>query len=307
LAFEVPNLTLLRQFIVTAEERGISKAAKRLRISQPALSKNIHKLEDLLQTRLFERHSGGADLTETGRIFLERAQIIALEYQHALQDIRNILADQDATIRIAAGPIWSSTVLPHVAERFHALFPRHRLRVRTDSIWDLTDDLRLGRVDIFAGALVNRTKPPGFTARKLATADLVVFASKDHPLVQRGGKVPLDCLADYPFVAFEPSFEIIEFFSKTLREHHARPLRVMLETSSIYACVQLALTGKYLFYETSLIGKGPIGEGLAVVPLEVSPMSFDIGIVYRDGLDRIPHFNRLMQIMSDVLQTRIFS
>ena len=65
MSFEVPNLTLLRHFVVVAEEKGISKAAKRLRISQPALSKNIRKLEDVLGTQLFERHSGGSDLTAT--------------------------------------------------------------------------------------------------------------------------------------------------------------------------------------------------------------------------------------------------
>lgn len=305
MAFDVPNLTLLRQFVVTAEERGISRAAKRLRISQPALSKNIRKLEELLETQLFDRHSGGAELTATGRVFLERAQIIGLEYQHALQDIHNILSDQESTIRIAAGPIWSSTVLPHVAQRFHALFPRHRLHVRSDSVEDLTDDLRLGRIDIFAGALIQRTKPPGFTARKLAEAELVVFASRDHPLLAAGGLVPVDRLADYPFVAFHPSFEIIEMFSATLRQHGARPLNVMLETSSIFACVELALTGKYLFYETNMIAQNRIGEGLAILPLTVPPLRFDVGIVHRDGLDRIPHFNRLMQIMADTLKSRV--
>ena len=97
LSFEVPNLTLLKHFVVVAEERGISKAAKPLRISQPALSKNIRRLETLLGTQLFERHSGGSDLTQTGLAFFGRAQAIALEYEHAVQDIRNLLSEQQAT------------------------------------------------------------------------------------------------------------------------------------------------------------------------------------------------------------------
>ena len=304
LAFEVPNLTLLRQFVVTAEERGISKAAAKLRISQPALSKNIRKLEDLLETQLFERHSGGTRLTETGRVFLDRVQVIGLEYQHALQDIHNMLSEQESTIRIAAGPIWSSTILPHVAERFHDLFPRHKLLVSSDSVTDQSDDLRLGRVDLFAGALLNRTTPPGFVARKLARAELVVFASRDHPLLRSTGEVDITALADYPFVSFQPSREIIDILSARIREKGGRPVRVMLETTSIFACVELALTGKYLFFETNLIAQGPLGKDLAVVPLSDPPPQFDIGIVHRQGLDRIPHFNRLIQIMTQALQKR---
>lgn len=304
-AFDVPNLTLLRQFIVTAEERGISKAAVRLRISQPALSKNIRKLEDLLETQLFERHSGGTRLTETGRVFLQRAQVIGLEYQHALQDIRNVLSQQESTIRIAAGPIWSSTVLPHVAERFHEIFPRHRLLVTADSVTDQTDDLRLGRIDIFAGALINRTTPPGFTARKLARASLVVFASSDHPLARSDGPLSMDMLADYPFVAFQPSREIIDFLSARIRDHGGRPIRVLLETTSIFACVELTLTGKYLLYETDMIRRSPLGAKLAILPLPAAAQQFDVGIVHRDGLDRISHFKRLIQIMTDVLQQRL--
>lgn len=290
---------------MTAEERGISKAAKRLRISQPALSKNIRKLEELLETQLFERHSGGATLTETGRVFLERAQIIGLEYQHALQDIRNILSEQESTIRIGAGPIWSSTILPRVAQRFHDLFPRHRLQVATGSADDLAEDLRLGRIDIFAGALIHSSKPPGFTARPLARSDLVILASEEHPLFKLGDAVNPGLLGDFPFVAFQPSRDVLESLSRYLREHGAPPPRFLLETSSIYACVELVRSGRYIFYETRMIADSPIGRGIAVVPLRETIHQFDIGLVHREGMDRIPHFGRLMRIMADVLSEAV--
>lgn len=301
MAFEVPNLTLLRQFVVTAEERGITRAAKRLRISQPALSKSIRRLEDMLETQLFDRHSGGAELTEAGRIFFERAQVIGLEYQHALQDVRNVLSKQDSTLRIGAGPIWSSTILPKVAERFHALFPRHRLLVATGSSDDLTEDLRLGRIDIFAGAQVRSTRLPGFAARSLARSELVVLAAEDHELIRRGTQADPAEVAQYPFVAFQPSREVLDLLSAYLKARRVSPPRFMVETSSIHACVELVRTGKYLFYETRMIPQNPIGAGLAVVPLPGTIHEFDIGLVHREGLDRIQHFRRLMAIMEEVL------
>lgn len=301
MAFEVPNLTLLRQFVITAEERGITKAAKRLRISQPALSKNIRKLEDLLETQLFERHSGGAELTDAGRIFFDRAQIIGLEYQHALQDIRNALSEQEATIRIGAGPIWSSTVLPKVADRFHTLFPRHRLSVATQSSDEMFEDLRLGRIDIFAGAQGRSTQHPGFTARTLARSELVVLASENHELAQHDGEIDPAILANYPFVAFQASREVLDSFSAYLKGHRAALPRFIVETSSIYACLELVRTGRYLLYETRMLAQNPIGYGLSILQLPGKIHEFDIGLVHREGLDRIPHFRRLMSIMEEAL------
>jgi DNA-binding transcriptional LysR family regulator len=182
MSFEVPNLTLLRHFVVVAQERGISRAAKRLRISQPALSKNIRRLEELVGTQLFDRHSGGSELTVTGQAFLDHAQVIGLEYQHALQKIRNLLSEQESTITIGTGPVWTSTVIPAAVPRFHERFPRHRLMVQTGHADRMIEDLRLGRIDIFAGALIRQNEMPGFRRLKIARAQLGVMCSENHPL-----------------------------------------------------------------------------------------------------------------------------
>ena len=301
MSFDVPNLTLLRQFVVAAEEGGISKAATRLRISQPALSKNIRKLEDLLGTPLFERHAKGTTLTAVGRVFLERAQIIGLEYQHALQDVRNVLSDQASTLRIGVGPIWSSTILPRVVQRFCDDFPKHRLQLFTGAADDLVEWVRIGRIDIFAGAVTNRTTPPGFIARKLARSEMVVLAARDHPLVTGSEAVDPKDVARYPFVAFVPAHEVVEVLMQYLKQNGAAAPRFMLETDSIYACVELVRSGRFLIYETRMLAENPIGEMLEVVPLPDFSHEFDLGIVHREGLGRIPAYKGLMRIMAQEL------
>ncbi len=299
--FEVPNLTLLRQFVVAAEEGGISKAATRLRISQPALSKNIRKLEELLGTPLFERHSKGTTLTKAGRIFHERAQVIGLEYQHALQDVRNVLSEQASTIRIGVGPIWSSTILPHMAQRFHDTFPQHRLQVLTGAADDLAEWLRIGRIDIFAGVTTHRTTPPGFVVRKLARSEMVVLAAQDHPLIAGGTDIDPKRIATYPFVAFVPAQEVIAVLTRYLKSRGAEPPKFMLETSSIYACVELVRSGRFLIYETRMLAENPIGDGLGIVRLPDHVHEFDLGIIHREGLDRMPVYRGLMRIMAEEL------
>ena len=236
-----------------------------------------------------------------GQIFLDRIQIIGLEYEHALQDIRNAISDQDATISIGAGPIWTCAVLPTVAARFHALYPRHRLIVSTGSVETLGEDLRLGRIDIFAGALLPSTTPKGFAVKNLARTDMVVLASEEHDLVKTNDIISPARLADHPFVVFQPSRGVIEGLSSYLRLNNAPPPRILVETGSIYACIELVRTGKYLLYENRMIAQSRIGSGVAIVTVGEPIQPFDIGIVHREGLDRLPHLNRLIRIMAQVL------
>lgn len=298
---DLPNLTLLNQFIATAQEASISKAALRLRISQPALSKNIRKLETILGTPLFDRHAGGTSLTESGRILLDHTLSINLEYQFALEKIRNALSQQASTLRIGAGPIWSSTVLPLVVERFHLVFPNHRIQVKTGSIIELSEDLRLGQIDILAGALLEKSIPPGFVTRTLARSEMVIFASEDHPLVASGDIQNPKALSNYPFVVFMESRNVSDSLTSYLKAYNAEPPRFMLETTSLFTCAELVRTGKYLFFETMMLGQNPIGHGMDVVRLPEAIHRFDLGLSYREGLDRMPHFNRLIKIMTQSL------
>lgn len=298
----VPNLTLLRQFLITAEERGISRAAKRLHISQPALSKNIRKLEQTLGTPLFERHAGGAELTAAGRIFFERVQVITLEYEHALQNVADALADQTAAIRVGCGPIWSSAVMPMVATRFHKLFPHHRLHIHTGAAEDLVEELRLGRIELFAGALVRSRTPPGFVRKVAARNEMCILAARDHPLARERGPLSPAALAEYPFVVYAPSREVMVNLSGWLNERGAPPARFMVETSSLIACIEMVRQGNYLFYESRMLAQYPIGRDLTVLPMGEAVNPFDTGFLYREGLERLPHYGRLMRIMTDVLR-----
>lgn len=304
MSFEVPNLTLLKHFVTVAEDKGISKAAKRLRISQPALSKNIKRLEEMLGTRLLERHPGGADLTPTGLAFFNRARVIGLEYEHAIQEIRNLLSEQDATIRVAAGPIWSSTIVPAAASRFHKRFPRHCLSVQTGPVDQLIDDLRLGRVDIFAGAVIAKSRLPGFTSRRVAKAQLGIMCAEHHPLAQVEGPLDPMQLVAYPFVSFNQNRDVLKSLSDWLKERGAPPPRYLLETSSIYTCAELARSGDYLFYESTMVAGSPIGRGLVALQTEEPIFQYDLGFVFRQGLDRLAPHNGLMKAMVEVFGDR---
>ncbi|WP_176084669.1 LysR family transcriptional regulator [Martelella sp. HB161492] len=302
---EVPNLTLLRHFVAVAEDRGITKAARRLRISQPALSKNIRKLEQLLGVQLFERHSGGAELTEAGQRFFRHAQTIGVEYQHALQEMQNLLSEHAATIRMGTGPVWTSTVIPEALPRYHKRFPNHRLLIQTGAVDQMIEDLRVGRIDIFAGALIRQNQLPGFVRRPLATADLAIMCSPDHPLMKLERPARPEEIARYPFVSFVATRDVIQILSDAMKSLGAPPPRFLVETSSIYASVELARTGEYLFFESAMIARNRIGQGLVQLPSTLPARNFDMGFVYRAGLDSVSSYRGILKAMEDVLAEHV--
>ena len=296
----LPNLIYLRQFIAVAKQGSISEAARALNISQPALSKSIRKLEQTVGAPLLERGANGIKLTRAGEVFVDRAQVIALEYEHALQHIRNVIDEQESTINIMSGPIWSTIVVPSVLDRFHRLFPNIRLKVTMTGAADVADHLRLGRTEIYAGAIIHRDIPEDFKVQIIARSSLVVLAPRSHPLAQKRSVAPHD-LCRYPFVLYSPTSEIFRHLAAFLNHHQAPMPKVVLETSSLQSCLEVLRLNDFLMFETAMIAQGNIGDGLVAIDIGETLCPFDIGLVYRPGLERIPHYGRLLQIMAEAM------
>src|SRR5689334_25196858 len=94
----------LRYFQAVAEFGSVSRAAEALRISQPAVSRQVSRLEAELGRSLFVRHGHGVTLTESGRTLLERSQIILRHIEQARSDVRSGNAEMSGIVTIAVPP-----------------------------------------------------------------------------------------------------------------------------------------------------------------------------------------------------------
>src|SRR4051794_29315339 len=158
----------LRYFIAVAEERSVTRAAERLWLAQPGLSRQIRDLEQELGTQLFERHARGVELTEVGNLFLERARTASAAVDAAGATGRDAAGGVVGTVRlgIALGTSWHLTAT--VLDEFARARPRVELTLLEGYAGTLWRELRDGHID----ALIGPRGSEAFNPHTLRTLDL---------------------------------------------------------------------------------------------------------------------------------------
>lgn len=123
-----PELRSLRYFVSVAEEKSFTRAANRLRIAQPALSRQIKRLEEDLMVQLFTRNVRGVELTEAGEILLRRAYLVFNQLEQTHHDVTIHSTHLGGVVSVGMPPTPGEFIAPRLLERCKALYPDIELR-----------------------------------------------------------------------------------------------------------------------------------------------------------------------------------
>jgi len=172
----------LRYFVAAAEEMGISRAAEKLRVSQPALSRQIGLLEDELGTELFQRSRQRISLTPAGRFFLPRARRILCDLESVAQQVGEQFGGGRRTLRLGfIGAFLDDLIAPAVRE-----FTRQNPRTQV-SLFDLPpqgqlERLRAGELDAAILANIEPRDQKKFRGRDLLRNRMAAVVPAAHRL-----------------------------------------------------------------------------------------------------------------------------
>lgn len=193
------DLKQLRYFVAVAEELHFGRAAKRLFISQPALSFDIRKFEDELGVQLFARTSKSVALTNAGEVLLGEARRLLLQAQEA----------QRLTIRSASGLAGRLKVgfvnsmlyrgLPSAVRRFEADYPNVEVVLKEMNTHEQVQAILRGQIDV--GYAHWGTFPPEISADTIFSEPFLCCLPATHRLARRR-RVDLAALAHEPFILF---------------------------------------------------------------------------------------------------------
>lgn len=175
----------LRALVAVAEQGTLVRAADVLAITQPAVSKTLAELEDIVGRRLLERTPKGVKLTASGRVLLRYAGASLRTLGEGLDSLATEQEGEVPVLRIGALPNVAATVLPPALLRFAAATPRARVTVRTGSNAKLIAALRQGVLDLVIGRLAEPSEMQGLSFEQLYTEPLVFVVRSGHPLAAR--------------------------------------------------------------------------------------------------------------------------
>jgi len=195
------RLRHLSCFVSIAREQHLGRAAERLRLTAPAVSKTLAELEELTGTRLFERGRQGARLTPEGTAFLPHAVAVLDALTAASSALLHETRPADETVRVGALPTVAPDLLPGVLNQLRARRPATRVVVQTAANAPLLEMLRGGAIDFAIGRMSDPQQMMGLSFEFLFVEPLVLAVRPGHPLAGNPQARLADVLA-YPLVVF---------------------------------------------------------------------------------------------------------
>ncbi|MFP7673479.1 pca operon transcription factor PcaQ [Marivita sp. S0852] len=170
----------LDAFSAIARARSFKQAAEQLNLTQPAISKTLKELEDILGVVVLERSRSGVSLTPQGEVFLQFAEQSTAALRHGLRSLR--ATDSAAgQLKLGALPSVASCLLPDAVRAFAAKSPDTRVEVHEGPHHDLTTRLRSGGLDLVVGRLGKPDTMVGLSFQQLYSEDVVVVAHPESP------------------------------------------------------------------------------------------------------------------------------
>lgn len=187
----------LRYFQAVAELGSYSRAAEVLRISQPAVSRQVRTLENSLGRKLFVRLSHGVSLTEAGRALLERSRIILRQFDQTEDEIRRGQVHASGTVTLGVPPAAGNMLVPELTRRMSAAFPNVFLHVVGGFSLYVQEWMARGRVDV--ACLHDPVPQPGFAITPLVREE-VFLVGRRGAIDPANGYVHTRQLAELPLI-----------------------------------------------------------------------------------------------------------
>ncbi|VVD83367.1 HTH-type transcriptional regulator BenM [Pandoraea cepalis] len=257
------ELRHMRYFVAVAEERNFTRAAARLHIAQPPLSRQIQQLEELLGVQLFERDSRPLKLTDTGRFFYSQAvQLLAQTSELESMTRRVGKIDRSLSVGFVGSTLYG--MLPKIIRRFRGENSTVALSLHEMSTMDQIQALKEGRIDVGFGRI--RHEDPSIRRVVLREERMIVALPLGHPLIETKPVLSLHDLVSETLIIF-PQAPRPSYADQVLAAFHDRALK----PERIYETRELQIA----------LGLVAAGEGIAIVPQSVNGLKRD-DIAYKE-------------------------
>ena len=272
------KLTTLRALVAAIEEGSLRSAARRVGVSQPALTKMIRELELELSTTLFVRSTTGVIATAQGKVLYERARAAERELSQAVDQISQLGGRMTGDLHIGAVPLAVMLLIPETLRTFGREFPGIRLRISEELYIAQLTRLRKGEVDVAIGPMPEGLPLGEFAVEPLMPISMVIVVRRGNPLAEARS---LQDLMQAQWVFTGASAD--SGYAKLMFAQHGLPAPPAgAIVNSTLGLLSLITSGDYVGLMPYQIAIHPLAaEYLSIVPTREGPLQLTVGAIIR--------------------------
>lgn len=262
------DLRLLRALVVLADEGHVGRAAIRLHLTQPALSKQLASLERVIGLTLFQRHPRGVLITDAGRLLADRAEQVLAAAQSF--DVLAAQARRSLTGRLGLGFVGqaASEQTPELLRAYHQAHPDVTVELRQHDMRDLTAGLASGDSDVALLRLPVAVPAgaPALAHEPVLVEPRVAVLPASHPLARRVG-IPVADLIDEPWVVSASPDSVYQDFALETAARCGRPPLTGPSVQSIDEYLEAVLAGQGIGLAPASAARYYARPGIVYVPV----------------------------------------
>ena len=273
------ELRHLRYFATVGEVLNFTKAAQKLRVAQPALSRQIRDLEEELGVQLLERGARATKLSEAGAVFLVEARAVLERADKAVKAVRDVALGERVEIHVGYAPSLTIELLPCALHSFHNIAPSVHVKLHDLSSEEMLRGMGEGKFSLCLVARPEKESRRGLKFELLQEYPICVGVPSDHRLAQ-AKSVKLAQITAEPLVAYSrteyPEYHAMlkELFASTGSE-----LRIAEEHDSAPSLIAAARIGRGFIIGPACLGM-LAGARLKFRPLTPAPPPVQLGALF---------------------------
>src|SRR5689334_18751063 len=280
------DLQQLRSLAAVARHRHFTRAAAELHIGQPAVSQHVARLEDELGVRLLSRTTRSVEVTEAGRLLLERCERALAELDAAVAELAELRGLVRGRLTIGAMQSLEPYDLAAALATFNERHPAIDIRVVEEIAPSMISAVLADQLDV-AFVPVEEGLPPGLDAHPLFEDEIVLVVGREHKLAGRA-QVALAALRDQPFVFLREGTGLRRAVETAARPHGFEP-HARFETNELSRVLALVAAGLGVSAVSRAVAQN---AGDSVVPVAIRPaLRRQVGLVWRSERRRTPAAN----------------
>jgi LysR family pca operon transcriptional activator len=275
------KLRHLTCFLAVARHRTIGAAAADIGMTQPAASKTIQELEEILGARLFERSKAGSVPTALGRLFQRHAEAGIAALNRGVDSVAQARGAVDEVVRVGALPTVAARLMPAAVDRFLAGEGAATVRVVSGPNTALIADLRVGTLDLVVGRMAEADGMSGLSFEHLYSEQVAFVVRPGHPLLGAGG-FDIRRVADYPVLTPAPGSIIHPTVERFLAaEGIGRPPRRIETVSPSFGRVFVAGSDAVWIISRGVVETDVRDGLLALLPIDTRDTFGPVGLTLR--------------------------